>query len=545
VRLRTKQLTAAMPCNISMQGPGIPLELFLSARHLRRMDMMSESDALCRIYFKDSFQPNWSEIGVTEVMKNQAHPNWARTFPLMYLFEVEQFLMFEVVDDDGRSGELIGKATTSVGAIMGNKGTLILDLKRDGNAQVRGKLIVRGEQVHASRESATLEIHGQGLDDKDFWSKSDPFFAINRLREDGQMLPVYRSEVIDNNLNPMWRSFVVKVQTLCNSDPHMPLIVECWDNESSGSHQFIGKAETNLEKLRNKETMQLLNPQKRKNDGRAGSLLVRMCNICTEYEFTDYLRGGTQLSLMVAIDFTGSNGAPSQSSSLHYLRGGAMNSYERAIWSVGSILEPYDSTKTFPVWGFGGRPSTGQAVSHCFSLTNGEVVGVQGILGAYRSCLEAVELSGPTLFEHIIRTASDVARRSPPGDNYTVLLILTDGAIHDMPMTKSLIVDASVLPMSIIIVGIGNADFENMVELDCDSGMLADERGRKAARDIVQFVPFRKFEGDGPRLAREVLAEVPKQLVQFMKHHGVVPRMQEAVAMANIDAGPAPSAPPS
>jgi len=222
-----------------------------------------------------------------------------------------------------------------------------------------------------------------------------------------------------------------------------------------------------------------------------------------------------------------------------------MNSYERAIWSVGSILEPYDSTKTFPVWGFGGRPSTGQAVSHCFSLTNGEVVGVQGILGAYRSCLEAVELSGPTLFEHIIRTASDVARRSPPGDNYTVLLILTDGAIHDMPMTKSLIVDASVLPMSIIIVGIGNADFENMVELDCDSGMLADERGRKAARDIVQFVPFRKFEGDGPRLAREVLAEVPKQLVQFMKHHGVVPRMQEAVAMANIDAGPAPSAPPS
>jgi hypothetical protein len=397
----------------------------------------------------------------------------------MYLFEVEQSLMFEVVDDDGRSGELIGKAITSVGSIMGNKGTIILDLKKDGSQQVTGKLIVRGEQVHASRENAMIEIHGQGLDDKDFWSKSDPFFVINRLREDGQLLPVYRSEVIDNNLNPMWRSFPIKVQTLCNSDPYMPLIVECWDDESSGKHQLIGKAETNLTKLRNRESMQLVNPQKHKNEGRAGVLLVRACTITTEYEFTDYLRGGTPLSLMVAIDFTGSNGAPSHSSSLHYLRGGAMNSYERAIWSVGSILEPYDATRTYPVWGFGGRPGAGQPVSHCFSLANGEVAGVQGILTAYRACLESVELSGPTLFEHIIRTASDVARRSPPGENYTVLLILTDGAIHDMAMTKSLIVDASVLPMSIIIVGIGNADFENMVELDCDAGMLTDERGRK------------------------------------------------------------------
>lgn len=36
-----------------------------------------------------------------------------------------------------------------------------------------------------------------------------------------------------------------------------------------------------------------------------------------------------------------------------------------------------------------------------------------------------------------------------------VLLILTDGEIHDMSLTKSYIVEAGNLPMSIIIVGIG------------------------------------------------------------------------------------------
>ena len=524
-----------------MQGPGMPIQLFLSARHLKKLDLMSESDAYCRVTYRDSFQPSWSELGRTATLRNQANPNWAESFSLMYYFEVEQTLQFQVIDDDGSTGESIGTVTTSVGAVMGNKGTLIVDLKREGRQEVTGKLIVRGEQVNVSREIADIEIHGEKLDDKDFWSKSDPFYVINRLREDGQLLPVYRSEVIDNNLNPMWRSFSISIQTLCNSDPHMPLIIECWDDESSGRHQFIGKAETTLTRLKNRESLQLINPQKSKNEGRAGQLHVRKCAISIEYDFTDFLRSGTQLNLMVAIDFTGSNGVPSQSSSLHYLRGGSPNSYERAIWAVGGILEPYDSSKTFPVWGFGGRPMGSHGVNHCFSLAATEVQGVHGILEAYHTCLQSVELSGPTLFEHILRTASDIARRSPPGEAYSVLLILTDGAIHDMPTTKSLIVDASVLPMSIIIVGIGHADFGSMEELDCDGKMLTDGMGRKAARDIVQFVPFRKFEGDGPRLAREVLAEVPKQLVQFMKHHGVVPRPMEAVPMANIDAGPPPS----
>lgn len=39
--------------------------------------------------------------------------------------------------------------------------------------------------------------------------------------------------------------------------------------------------------------------------------------------------------------------------------------------------------------------------------------------------------------------------------NYQVVLILTDGCINDMGPTVDLICQASLLPMSIIIVGIG------------------------------------------------------------------------------------------
>lgn len=69
-------------------------------------------------------------------------------------------------------------------------------------------------------------------------------------------------------------------------------------------------------------------------------------------------------------------------------------------------------------------------------------------------------------------------------DEYYVLLILTDGQIHDMEATKRLIVDSSKLPLSIIIVGVGQDSFQNMHELDGDEGLI-DSRGKHSARDLV------------------------------------------------------------
>lgn len=66
--------------------------------------------------------------------------------------------------------------------------------------------------------------------------------------------------------------------------------------------------------------------------------------------------------------------------------------------------------------------------------------------------------------------------------------------ITDLDQTRTAIVNASKLPMSIIIVGVGGADFGAMEFLDGDDGVLRSSSGEPAVRDIVQFVPFRKFQ---------------------------------------------------
>lgn len=63
-----------------------------------------------------------------------------------------------------------------------------------------------------------------------------------------------------------------------------------------------------------------------------------------------------------------------------------------------------------------------------------------------------------------------------------------------MDKTRTAVVAASRLPMSIIIVGVGGADFSAMEFLDSDDKLLRAPNGDVAARDIVQFVPFRDFQ---------------------------------------------------
>ena len=83
-------------------------------------------------------------------------------------------------------------------------------------------------------------------------------------------------------------------------------------------------------------------------------------------------------------------------------------------------------------------------------------------------------------------------------------------------------VDLSHMPCSVIIVGVGNADFSAMEELDGDGGVLRDNQGRPVARDLVQFVVFNEAIQRGD-LAEQVLREVPDQTCRFMESINFVP----------------------
>ncbi|KAI9292081.1 Copine-domain-containing protein, partial [Neoconidiobolus thromboides FSU 785] len=341
--------------------------------------------------------------------------------------------------------------------------------------------------------------------------------------EDLNWVIVHKTEIKDKIPNPCWAPIEIPLSKLCNGDLNRELKFDLIKISSDGSQKILGTAASSVNLLRS-------NFEKRQDsvilnlkdvDKETPKLMIDQLHIVPgPYSFLDYIRSGVQISVTMAIDFTQSNGMPSNPNSLHYIdRSGRFNQYQIAIKSIGDIIAPYDHDQLFPVYGFGAR--VGGSVSHCFPLNMNynqpEVQGVNGILEAYANAINTIELYGPTNFSPTLNEVVQKVNRSDMRSNYEILVILTDGVISDMELTVMAIVDASTLPLSIIIVGIGNADFSNMERLDGDDKRLS-YFNKVASRDIVQFVPMRDFMHGATHylLPKAVLEEVPDQLKSYM-----------------------------
>ncbi|XDV49062.1 hypothetical protein PO909_018386 [Leuciscus waleckii] len=342
-----------------------------------------------------------------------------------------------------------------------------------------------------------MQFCANKLDKKDFFGRSDPFMVFYRSNEDGTFTICHKTEVVKSTLNPVWQAFTIPVRALCNGDYDRSIKVEVYDWDRDGSHDFIGEFTTSYRELSRGQSQfnvyEVVNSKKKLKKRRyinSGTVTMLSFSVEAEHTFLDYIKAGygrkynlffsdgiqnstikinvlhmkapvqklsefsrlqhkscTQIHFTVAIDFTASNGNPSQSTSLHYMNPYQMNAYAMALKAVGEIIQDYDSDKMFPALGFGAKLPPDGRVSHEFPL-NGNVDnpycnGMEGILEAYHQSLKTVQLYGPTNFAPVINHVARYGAAVQDGSQYFVLLIITDGVISDMAQTKEAIVNVS------------------------------------------------------------------------------------------------------
>merc|ERR1712038_1614937 len=449
-------------------------------------------------------------LGKTEVIKNSLEPDWTKTFFLDYELGTPVSVLIKIFDEVRKGDNIeMGSAVFEMGAILGSKGnTKAKQLKRGGTIFVRAEKAV-GEG------SLRLKLSGIALSNTEgFMKKSDPFYQFTRKdvgRRGTEWNVVHRSAPIKNNLNPKWNGETIDLSILCGGNVELPLRLSVFDYESDGKHVLMGETETTVSGLLAAKSTPGLKIKKQSSvTGTIAVLEASVSGVASLEEkmaelhvaadpeptpepsapaftpipfappppppptFLNYINGGCEMQLCVAIYFTGSNGDPRKPGTLHYLSpdGSTMNDYEKAISAIGSVLADYDTDKMFPVWGFGAKYS-GQ-VYHLFQCgPNAEVEGIQGVLDAYHQTFRSgLVMSSPTVITEVLHTAAAFAKSAQQQadavgkQKYSTLLIVTDGAVSDVRATVQAIADISDAPMSVIIVGVGPADFSAMEFLD-------------------------------------------------------------------------------
>jgi len=530
-------------------------------------------------------------LGKTEVVKNSLNPDWVKTFPLDYVLGSSMNVVINLFDEVRKSKNIsMGSASFDVSKLLGAPGnTLAVKMKKGGKVIVRVSTPKGSGTLSLQLSGSKLKNVESGM-----FGKSDPFFQLMRKdmgAKGFEWNTVYRSNYVKDNLNPDWKADTIPLSSLCGGDLDAPLLLTVFDNERDGNHTHMGQVETTVNSILNsvgKTGFYLMN-KKGKN---VGNLVVRVAEVSgiesrnqsslesgmanihvapsapqmpmpgppmvassnpmphnpmgTSYSpamhapfgvlppslpsFADYISGGCEMQLCVAIDFTGSNGDPRKPGTLHYLNPNAKNDYEKAISAIGGVLADFDTDKKFPVWGFGAKYSGN--VYHLFQCgPTAEVNGVAGILEAYHQTFKSgLVMSSPTVVTQVIDTAASFARKgqqeaqSEGKIKYSILLILTDGAVSDINATIASLRAASDAPLSIVVVGIGNADFSAMQNLD-DLG---------SCTDILQFVEFNAHKNDANSLTQATLNEIPDQLVGYFQRNGIQPPPPVQVAEEEI-----------
>ena len=348
------------------------------------------------------------------------------------------------------------------------------------------------------------------------------FYVLKNIKDKKAKRPVYKSHEYDFEFNKKKQLALISLDTdiLCDN-----IFFELY-SLSIDEDTFIGCTSFTINQLKS-----ALNEDKEKsidiesdNYGKLGILKINY-NYTKKISFEQFVKKG-QINLEIAIDYTLSNGDPNEPDSLHYMNGEKRNDYEEAIKSCGDIIAYYDSDELFPVYGFGGIPQGSEEVSHCFNINfnkdNPNIKGIDNVLKIYKESLKKIEFYGPTYFSPVIKKVvgkiKDDLKNRPEKNNYYFLMILTDGMINDYKETVDNIVDASNLPLSIVIIGVGDKDFEIMNKLDGDEEPLINSHEELRKRDIVQFVEFNKYKNSihsGTDLSEEVLKEIPRQVEEY------------------------------
>ncbi len=324
------------------------LELTLSCRNLLNKDIATKSDPYCKISMKQSWQDKYYEIARTETIDDNLNPEWVTKVIVSYNFETTQHMKFDVRDRDiGGLYDSLGVFETTLSDIAAYSGGQFVGKLKGSSIRVNcGEIIIVSEEVSSCKQILEIGFRAENLRKLLWFRNNDPFLVFSRANEDGSHSVVAKTGIAQSTQNPTWKPLVVTARNLCNGDLDRSIKIDCYDRRRNGAHKKIGTCFTTLRAFES-TPLNLVDGRKK-----SGCIKIDKFTVREEFTFLDYIRHGTQIHFVVAIDFTVSNIIHTDPKSLHHMRGDhRLNPYEIALRSIGDIIQHYDSSLIYPAFG--------------------------------------------------------------------------------------------------------------------------------------------------------------------------------------------------
>ena len=228
------------------------------------------------------------------------------------------------------------------------------------------------------------------------------------------------------------------------------------------------------------------------------------------FSFFDYIKAGIKLESYIGIDFTQGVEHNQDTDSNQYLQ--AISGFRETI---------YDYVRDFQVYGYGATLKNQILMENpdYFNLSlsqNPTLTGYANIEKAYKECLDQIKYLNSCSLSPLLNNIKKIIYERYKPDIYSILFLLVNNspANKDLQNTIDSFIENSYLPLSVVIIGIGNRELDDVKKLINHKNKYSS-KGMERLRNNIYFISMKECNFNNEMLKNKCLKELPKQLVEY------------------------------
>lgn len=484
-----------------MENTKSQIKLQISGRLLLMNGEYPECNTYC-IVLKPSSFGIWNEISRTEVRENSAICTWNTDILLEYIFYICQPVRFEVYAQHSRSrDELLAYLDITISELITEGGFRPAASTRP---DLECHLMVNYSEIRSVEDTVEFRFSARNLDKKSILTKDSPYFRLYKYEKSGRWRCNYTSDYVVHTLFPEWAPFKLTFTQFCGADLGSKVRVEVYDKSMFMKDSFIGMFEANAERMMAiGREFELVNPKKMSKDDYRNSGYFKVCNCDLKRysSFMDFIRNGTQLVLITAVDL----GMDNVKRSSHKMR-----QAERLMWGLGNLIEPYSSDKKFDFIGFNSKNLMHSEIANTIYISD---KGPQGLVRSYKEALKKTSPSDQIKLENIIGSIKQSIKFSREFEKFYTFLIIMNGVIQDIEETSKKLVELSILPIGIIMVGLGTDSYTPHLPLYI---FKSPPNSCQISRTISRFIRYKDFDSSNSEVFESIGKLIPDLFMDYV-----------------------------
>ena len=253
-------------------------------------------------------------------------------------------------------------------------------------------------------------------------------------------------------------------------------------------------------------------------------------SILDEISLFDFFNSGIKLSCYISLDFSNGNNP--------YINREIKNNFENIIKNISNIILNYTLNYSIFLYGLGGKLNIEDNFKEVFNINKNEIDAsinsIDKMLESFNNCTKDIIPDNKIYLSPLLDKVNNEINNLHEVKNYNILFILLKDNIYnnDIKSTIDAIIESSYLPLTIIIIGVGNSDFDEMKNIFNSIPDTGSNRIKKYRNNVLFLSLNTNYENNLDNFIESCLKKI---VIHMMNYYELIKCTPNQIKKGNFE----------